>query len=80
MRTLLVSERERQGFTQQQIAEAIGISRSHYAMIECGYKDPSYKISVRIKRILCHLNDDIFFDKSVSKRDTNKIKKKNIKK
>lgn len=75
MRTLLVSERERQGYTQQKLADAIGISRSHYADIERGRKDPSYKISVRIKRALGHPGDDIFFNQNDAKSGKEKRRK-----
>lgn len=76
MRTLLVSEREKQGYTQQKLADAIGISRSHYADIERGRKDPSYKISVRIKRALGHPGDDIFFNQNDAKSGEYKKKLK----
>ena len=72
MRRYLIMERERQGFTQQQLASAVGISRSHYAQIEQGSKSPSYKISLRIKRILCHPGDDIFLSKMTQKRTKGK--------
>ena len=72
MRRYLIMERERQGFTQQQLASAVGISRSHYAHIEQGSKSPSYKISLRIKRILCHPGDVIFFVENDPKKDERK--------
>lgn len=62
MRTKLVKLREGRGFTQQTFSEAVGISRSHYSQIETGEKEPSLKVSIRIKRILDYPYDDIFFD------------------
>ncbi len=73
MRKILREERERQGYTQQNIADIIGISRSNYTKIETGVNDPSYKIAVRIKRLLGHPSDDIFFNEIVTKSN---IKKK----
>ena len=62
MRTKLVSVRKKAGFTQATFADAIGISRNHYAQIETGVKNPSLPVAVKIKAKLCYKGDDIFFN------------------
>ncbi|WP_195985325.1 helix-turn-helix domain-containing protein [Clostridium sp. D33t1_170424_F3] len=61
MREKLVKLREAAGYTQETFSKAIGISRSHYSQIETGEKDPSLKVSLKIKRKLGYDRDDIFF-------------------
>lgn len=63
MRTKLVKLREGRGYTQATFSKAVGISRSHYSQIETGEKEPSLKVSMKIKRVLDYQNDDIFFDR-----------------
>lgn len=60
MRVKLQALREAHGFTQQKFSEAVGISRSHYAQVETGDKQPSLRLALRIKRALGYFGDDIF--------------------
>lgn len=60
MRVKLQKLREANGYTQKTFSRSIGISRSHYAQIETGEKDPSLKVSLRIKKGLNYYNDDLF--------------------
>lgn len=62
MRVKLVKLREGRGYTQQTFSETVGISRSHYSQIETGEKEPSLKVSLKIKRVLGYPYDDIFFN------------------
>lgn len=62
MRVKLVKLREGRGYTQQTFSEVVGISRSHYSQIETGEKEPSLKVSLKIKRVLDYPYDDIFFN------------------
>lgn len=62
MRTNLQELRKARGFSQETFSRAIGISRSHLSQIESGEKDPSLKVSLRIKEALGYTNDDIFFN------------------
>lgn len=65
MRAKLQQLREASGFTQQQFADAIGISRSHYSQIETGEKNPSYPdLVLRIKNMLNYHQDDLFDNKN----------------
>jgi putative transcriptional regulator len=60
MRIKLQRIREQCGFTQQQFADALGISRSHYSQIETGDKSPSLEVAIKIKKALRYDGDDIF--------------------
>ncbi|WP_158579593.1 helix-turn-helix transcriptional regulator [Blautia sp. AF19-13LB] len=60
MRAKLKALREANGYTQQTLSDAIGMSRSHYSQVESGDKQPSLKLALRIKRALNYYGDDIF--------------------
>lgn len=62
MRAKLQELRKARGYTQASFGRAVGISRTHYCQIESGEKDPSLKVSLRIKQKLGYDNDDIFFN------------------
>ena len=64
MRVKLRKLRESYGFTQQQFADAVGISRNHYGQIETGVKMASWDVAVRIKEALNYPGDDLFDDKN----------------
>ncbi len=63
MRVKLKQMREAAGFSQMSFAKSVGISRSHYSQIETGEKEPSLRVSLRIKKSLSYQNDDLFFNK-----------------
>ena len=52
MRKRLIGLRKGAGYTQQTFSDKLGISRSHYAQIESGEKNPSLKLSLKIKGAL----------------------------
>ena len=58
MRKKLQTLREGAGYTQQTFSER----RSHYAQIESGDKNPSLKLSLKIKQALGYPYDDLFFN------------------
>lgn len=60
MRAKLRHLREANGYTQQAFSDAVGISRTHYAQVEQGAKQPSLRLALRIKRMLNYYGDDIF--------------------
>lgn len=47
-RVALIGARRRAGLSQQQVAEAVGISRSFYTLIERGCRTPSLAVALRI--------------------------------
>ena len=62
MRKRLIGLRKGAGYTQQTFSDKLGISRSHYAQIESGEKNPSLKLSLKIKQALGYPYDDLFFN------------------
>ncbi len=62
MRTKLVQLREGMGYNQIQFSALVGISRSHYAQIETGDKNPSLSVAMKIKKVAGYTGDDLFFN------------------
>ena len=62
MRDKLKRLRVSHKFTQQVMADKIQINRSTYTNIENGKKNPSFLVAKKIKDILGHKEDDIFFE------------------
>lgn len=62
MRKKLVEARESLQLTQVQVAEKAGISRSYYALIELGLRNPSYGLAKEIARMLGRNAEEIFFN------------------
>lgn len=60
MRVKLRQFRQARGMSQEAVAKAVKISRTHYCQIESGEKDPSLKVSLRIKRVFGYVDDDLF--------------------
>jgi len=46
--------------TQQNVADKIGVTRMGYSKIENCTRDPSFKLSLKIKKIMVYENDDLF--------------------
>ena len=61
MRKRLIGLRKGAGYTQQTFSDKLGISRSHYAQIESGEKNPSLKLSLKIKGAHKYLYHYFFF-------------------
>lgn len=59
-RSKLRQARKDKGFTQEQMAKMLGITRATYANYETGYRKPSLEKIIEIKRIL-GITDDKFF-------------------
>lgn len=52
MRVWLKGKREKLGKTQDEIAEAIGVTRPAYTMIESGYRHPSVATAKKIANVM----------------------------
>lgn len=59
-RSKLIKLRKDKGFTQEQMARLLKIKRTTYANYEMGYRTPSIKIAMEIKKVLA-INDDKIF-------------------
>lgn len=53
--------RVRRGLTQQQVAEAVGITQSAYAMIEGGRRHPRKTVEKRLANFFGVTVDELFF-------------------
>lgn len=70
-REWLVNLRNVQGYTQQDVANAVGIERSSYAMYESGRRNPHVSTAQKIATFL-KFDWTIFFEK----KSGNKLQKK----
>jgi putative transcriptional regulator len=52
--------RQRQGWTQQQLAEAVGVSRQSINSIECNRYMPSLPLALSFARVFACPTDEIF--------------------
>lgn len=52
MRAWLMEYREKNNMTQEQVAEASGVERSYYTMIERGNRRPSVAVAQKIGNVL----------------------------
>jgi len=50
LRKNLITLRNQKGYTQQEVAVHIGISRRMYGSIETGYRNPSWKVQKRLEQ------------------------------
>jgi len=62
LRGELIKLRESAGMTQEQVAEAIGVSRSFYGHIETGNRNPNYGLAKRISNLFGVSVESIFFE------------------
>lgn len=60
MRTWLKAKREQLGKTQDEIAEAAGVTRPAYTMIESGYRQPSVTMAKKLATAM-HFDWTLFF-------------------
>lgn len=70
-RIKLIEARKARGWTQEDVAEHVGISRAYYTNIELGRKTPSLRVAFMIAKALNRDIDIIFFDDDVPFRDEN---------
>lgn len=59
-RSKLIRLRTEKGFTQEQMARLLKLKRATYANYETGYRSPSIKTIIEIKKILGTSDDKIF--------------------
>lgn len=52
LRENLMNARKKEGFTQLQIAQALGISLRHYNSLEAGTSEGSVRVWKRLKKLL----------------------------
>lgn len=59
-RNKLIKLRKQKGFTQEQMARLLKIKRATYANYETGYRNPSVKKIIEMKKILGTEDDRVF--------------------
>lgn len=59
-RIRLIKLRKEKGFTQEQMARLLKVTRTTYANYETGYRSPNLKNIIEMKRILGVEDDKIF--------------------
>lgn len=64
----LLKAREKQGLTQKQIAEKLGISESYYCQLENGKRRMSLPVALQIAAILKTTPNDIFWPDNFAER------------
>lgn len=73
MREILISLRGNK--TQEQVANAIGISQKHLSAIETGFRNPSINIMKKLEQYygvpMVELFPDIFLDENTTKCSNN---------
>jgi putative transcriptional regulator len=61
MKNELRAMRQAHGLTQQQLAEALGVSRQTVISIEAGKYDPSLALAFAIARLFAVRIEDVFY-------------------
>jgi len=68
MRFELISVRRQSGFTQEELPQLAGLSRSYYVNIEKGRKNPSIVNAFRIAHVLKKPIEELFGDLITTER------------
>lgn len=71
-RSKLIKLRNEKGFTQEQMARLLKVTRATYANYETGYRNPSLEVVIEMKKILGTTDDKIFLPDN----DTKSIQRK----
>ena len=56
----LISQRNKKGFTQKKLANAVGCKIRHIASLESGEKNPSLELAKKIAEVLGSTIDELF--------------------
>ena len=67
VRSRLIKLRKEKGYTQGQMANLLGVVISCYSNYENGYRNPSFKVVLKLKKILQVSEDDFFISDSDTK-------------
>lgn len=63
----LIRLRKAQGFTQREVAEALGITTSYFGMIELGKRTPNLEIAKKIAEFFGEPLEHLFFNQENNK-------------
>lgn len=71
-RNMLIEARKKKGWTQEELASGVGISRAYLANIERGEYDPSLKVAQSLSKKLGVSTDKLFFNDNARKTNVKK--------
>ncbi|NUU62655.1 helix-turn-helix transcriptional regulator [Paenibacillus agri] len=71
-RIVLIEARNRKGWTQEELASGVGISRAYLANIERGEYVPSLKVAQSLSKKLGVSIDKLFFNDNARKTNSDK--------
>lgn len=69
VRANLKKVREEQGFTHQEVADAIGVTKPYYWQIENGKRGLYYELAVKIACVFKKTPDEIFLPDELTKSE-----------
>jgi putative transcriptional regulator len=69
VRKKLLETRQENEMTLQQVADAIGVSKPYYHMIENGKRGLSYELALKISSVFNKNPDDIFLPDELTKEE-----------
>lgn len=72
MRVKLKNMREEKGFSVEDVAMFLNISKSHYYKIESGIRNPNFILADKIAKLFNSNVNDIFFDNKLDEMSKNK--------
>lgn len=64
--------REEKGFSVEDVAMFLNISKSHYYKIESGIRNPNFILADKIAKLFNSNVNDIFFDNKLDEMSKNK--------
>lgn len=67
-RSKLIKARKDKGFTQEDVARRLKVTRATYSNYETGYRSPDIETIIKLKRILNVSDDKIFLLDNDTKR------------
>lgn len=69
MRVKMINRRKDLGYSQQELANKLGVTRSAVSGWEIGRNEPDLQTIIKLKEILRVKEDAFFLDDKVTKRD-----------
>lgn len=66
VRKWLIDARDSKGYSQEEVADSIGITRQYYGMIESGVRNPRVPLAQNIGNFL-NINWTLFFEEGCNK-------------
>lgn len=61
MKLMIKQERERRGWSQEQAAKAVGLTKAAYRNIEAGVRKPSYDVLIKLLNLFDYSDPRILF-------------------